>query len=97
MSDLRMVIFLKFVRFGANFGLLFIFAMSVLPNRYFENKDDSLHVRGNMRVCLLLFIVIQSALLFLFVLMKSFLTKNVPYVLVTTGFIRFFICLMLPI
>ena len=55
MFDPRSVIFLKFVRFGANFGLLFIFAMSVLPNRYFENKDDSLHVRGKMRVCLLLF------------------------------------------
>ena len=54
MFDLRSAIFLKFVRFGANFGLLFIFAMSVLPNRYFENKDDSLHVRGNMRVCMLL-------------------------------------------
>ena len=56
MSDLRIFIFLKFVRFGDNFGLLFIFAMSVLPNLYFKNKDDLLHVRGNMRVCLLLFI-----------------------------------------
>ena len=65
MSDLRMVIFLKFVRFGANFGLLFIFAMSVLSNRFFENKDDSLHVRGNMRVCLFLFTNTISAVVFI--------------------------------
>ena len=77
MSDLRMVIFLKFVRFGANFGLLFIFAMSVLPNRYFENKDDSLHVRGNMRsLFVIIYLCIQSALMFLFVLVKMFFSKK---------------------
>ena len=65
MSDLRIVIFLKFVRFGANFGLFFIFAMSVLPNLYFKNKDDLLYVRGNMRVCLLLFTNTISPVVFI--------------------------------
>ena len=65
MSDLRMVIFLKFVRFGANFGLLFIFAMSVMSNPYFENKDDSLHVLGNMSVCYYLWTNTISAVVFI--------------------------------
>ena len=98
MSDLRSVIFLKFVRFGANYVSLFTFAMSVLPNRYLENKDVSLQVRGNLRVCLLLLICeYNQHCCFYLSLWKCVLTKNIPYVLVNIVFTRFFICLMLPI
>ena len=44
MFDLRIVtyIFLKFVSFGANFRLLFIFAIS-MPNRYFVSRIKTIH------------------------------------------------------